>query len=192
MKNVLMRAAALAMCLSLVLCGLGLAEQPREFVDAPQGAKVFGVTVGEPLRMGVALARAARSITYQFDAADFDISGADALLNSAEYGALGTLDPMERVLAVLIMAGYEDETYNAMDELRLDVSDEARALVAAVYKRYTEMSKSERSAYRAAVERYFPNEDGVRVTLRIGEQLIRYSFQKADAGWMLNGISVAK
>ena len=192
MMRVWKRIMALAMCLALGVCGLGLAEQPKEFVDAPKGANVYGVTAGEPLRMGVALARAAEGIAARFDAADFDIWGADELLSGAEYSAFVTLDPVERVLAVLIMAGYAEETYDAISELGLEISGEAQALVKAVYKRYSGMSKGERGAWNAAVERGFRRGDGAQITLRIGEQLVRYSFQADSESWVLSGISIAQ
>ena len=192
MKSALRRAAALMICLMLGLCGLGLAEQPMEFVEVPEGTQICGVTVGEPLRMGVALARAARSIALQFSAADFDILGAYELLSPAEYGALKALDPVEQALAVLIMAGCSQESFDAVAQLGLSISSEARALVAAVYQRYTEMSASERSASGAVIARYFSSDGGARVTLRIGEQLIRFSFRQEAEGMVLNGVSISQ
>ena len=189
MRERIMRLTALCICLTLILGVAALAEQPKEFISAPAGVSWYGLTVGEEVRMGVALARAAQSISEHFDASDFSVRGADDLMTDEELFMMAALNPVEQVLSVLMMTGYVEEGTAAVAELGLEISDIAQELVARVYGRCAKMNESERAAYVAAVQRCIP--DG-QVTLRIGEQLTRYDFRQVEDRWMLAGIAVAQ
>lgn len=169
------------------------------FEEIADGTVVHGVTVGEPVRMGVTMVQAMAGIAAEYGAdAKIEILNIDKVLTADECAALNALPPTERILVALSALGYGDEVKNAITELQLTLSEEARVLNLKVNTRVALMNDEAKAAHQKAIEKYFPNANGVAVTLEIrkaGETALRkerYGFVQSNGVWTFAKLEVAK
>lgn len=176
-------------------------EIPEEiaFEEIAEGTVVHGATVGEPTRMGVTMVQAMAGIAAEYGAGTVvEIQNIDKVLTADECAALNALPPTERILVALSAIGYGDEVKNALAELQLTLSEEARVLSLKVNTRMALMNDAAKAAHQKAIEQYFPNANGVAITLKIrkagesGARLERYGFTPSNGEWVFAKLEVAK
>lgn len=173
-------------------------DEPK-FTDVPADEVVHGVAAADGLRMGTALAKVMEGIEADYGPdAEIAVQNADKLLTEQEQRSLQALEPVERVLVMLTVLGYEEEAQNALSELGIELSDGAKQLIEAVFSRTEAMTDEEFAAFRALIAEFFPEmtRDGSgmqEITLEIhtgdGARWERYGFTRTDEGWVFTKLA---
>ena len=189
MKKLL--AVLLCSCL-LAMCCAAFAEEAAE-PEFSLASSAYGVTAAEEVRMGTALAKLAEGAAAE--GVTLRVQGLDEMLAGAEYSAMEALSPAEGALLALKVQGNDDEIDNALAELGLELSEDAKTLYDAVAERLASMSEEDWTNFEGLMEQHFPvsEENGalfLQVTLAgEGAKTLRVTFtQDAEGNWLLSQI----